>query len=299
MMDRERLLIAGASGFLGAYAVHAAQSDPRFHVICGDRDGTYAGNAPGAETVKLDIADSASVDRAFREARPDCVLLLAAISDIDRCEALPELAFAVNARGAERVANACVRCNARLLYTSSAAVFDGDKRGYTEEDEAAPISVYGKTKLWAEQAVASLLPSAIVIRFALVLGFAHKLGTNAMLNTLMARWHARETVSFAAREERNPIDAASLSSVMIRLLGDRALHGIYHAGALDSLSRYALGLRLAARAGVSAEFVRPQYEPVPGRAPRGRTHFLLTDKLRNACNIDSGNCEQVIERCFA
>jgi len=249
--------------------------------------------------VELDIADTASVERAFRETHPDCVLLLAAVSDIDRCEAMPDLAFAVNARGAERVANACVRRNARLVYASSAAVFDGSKHGYTEQDEAAPISIYGKTKLWAEKAVASLLPSAIVIRFALVLGFAQRLGSNAAMDTLLARWNARETVSFPSDEERNPIDAPSLSSIMIRLVSDPDLHGIFHAGAHDSLSRYALGLRLAAYAGISAEFVRPQSASAPGRAPRGRHHFLLTDKLRKACDIDSGNCEQVIGRCFA
>ncbi len=64
--------------------------------------------------------------------------------------------------------------SARLLFTSTAAVFDGSKHGYREEDEVAPLSVYGKTKAWAENAVRSLLPSAIVIRFALVLGFARK-----------------------------------------------------------------------------------------------------------------------------
>ncbi len=69
---------------------------------------------------------------------------------------------------------------------------------------------------------------------------------------------------------------------MIDILANEAMNGIYHAGALDSFSRYELGLRLAARAGVSSDLVRPQDAPVPGRAPRGEQHFLLTDKLRSA-----------------
>jgi dTDP-4-dehydrorhamnose reductase len=293
------MLVIGARGFLGTYAVKAAQCAGALQVINGDRSKAESGPVEGTEAVELDIANAASVDRAFAEARPDCVLLLAAISDIDRCEASPDTAFAINARGAEHVANACARNNARLLFTSSAAVFDGNQHSYTEDDAPSPISVYGKSKLWAEQAIMRLLPSAIVLRFALVLGFACRRGANAMLDTLIAKWHAGQPVAFSTQEDRNPIDAATLSEIMLRLIEDREISGIYHAGATDSLTRYELGLRLAARAGVSSELVQPQPEAPPGRAPRGRHHFLFTDKLQRVCDIQTGSSEQVIERCFA
>jgi dTDP-4-dehydrorhamnose reductase len=291
-MDRKRLLIVGARGFVGRYASQAATD--AFEVICGDRSDT---GQPGS--VRLDVTDASNVDHAFRQARPDFVLLLAAMSDIDRCELSPDQAFATNARGAENVANACARSNARLLFTSSAAVFDGRKHGYNEEDPVGPVSVYGKTKAWAENAVIALTPSAAVVRFALVLGFARKRGTNAMLDGVIERWKAGEPVSFSTREVRNPIDAASLGKIMIGLLADRQVNGVYHVGASDSISRYELGKRLAARAGVSVDLVRPQDDPVPGRAPRGQDHFLLTEKIRTDCNVEVISSEQVIERCFS
>jgi dTDP-4-dehydrorhamnose reductase len=247
----------------------------------------------------VDIADASSVGRAFRQAQPDFVLLLAAMSDIDRCEVLPEEAFATNARGAENVANACARANARLLFTSSAAVFDGSKHGYREEDAIGPLSVYGKTKAWAEKAVMALTPSALIIRFALVLGFARKSGTNAMLDSVLGKWKAGEPVLFPTREMRNPIDAASLSKMMIAMLAHHHDRGLYHVGASDSISRYELGKRLAVRAGVSPDLVRPQGDPIPGRAPRGEDHFLLTEKIRRVYNLEVESCDQVIERCFA
>jgi dTDP-4-dehydrorhamnose reductase len=291
-MDRQRLLIVGAKGFLGTHAVKSATD--AFEVIRGDRSGTGQ-----PESVEMDIADTSSVDRAFHQARPDFVLLLAAMSDIDRCERLPEQAFAVNAHGAENVANACARTGARLLFTSSAAVFDGRKHGYREEDAASPLSVYGKTKAWAESAVKALAPSAIVIRFALVLGFARRSGTNAMLDNVIERWKAGEPVSFSTREVRNPIDAASLSKTMIGMLADHQISGVYHVGASDGISRYELGKRLAARAGVSADLVRPQDDPVPGRAPRGENHFLRTEKIRTLYSMEVPSSDQVVERCFS
>jgi dTDP-4-dehydrorhamnose reductase len=291
-MDKRRLLIIGGRGFLGMHAVKAAAD--AFEVIRADRNGTGQ-----SESVEVDIADASSVDRAFRQARPDFVLLLAAMSDIDRCERSPEQAFAVNARGVENVANACARTNARLLFSSSAAVFDGKKHGYKEEDAISPLSVYGKTKAWAENTVKTLTPSAVVIRFALVLGFARRSGTNAMLDSVMERWKAGEPVSFSRREVRNPIDAVSLSKIMIDMLADHHANGVYHVGASDGISRYELGKRLAARAGVSADLVRPQDDAVPGRAPRGKDHFLRTEKIRTIYNLEVPTSDQVIERCFS
>jgi dTDP-4-dehydrorhamnose reductase len=291
-VDRQRILVIGAKGFLGTYAAQAAGD--RFDVIRGDRNIT---GQPGS--IELDIADPLTVERAFRVVEPDCVLLLAAMSDIDRCERMPEQAFAVNARGAENIANICARTRARLLFTSTAAVFDGRKHGYCEQDSIGPLSVYGKTKAWAEDAVKALIPSAVIIRFALVLGFARKSGTNAMLDSVMGKWKAGEPVSFSTRETRNPIDAASLANLMISMLADRQVSGLFHVGACDSVTRYELGKRLAARAGLSIDLVRPQGDPPPGRAPRGDNHFLLTDKIQRAFNFKVETCDQVIERCFS
>jgi dTDP-4-dehydrorhamnose reductase len=291
-MDRKRLLIVGARGFVGMHASQAAADE--FEVIRGDRRGV---GQPGS--VQVDVADASSVERAFRETRPDFVLLLAAMSDIDRCELSPDEAFATNARGAENVANACSRANVRLLFTSSAAVFDGRKHGYDEGDPIGPLSVYGKTKAWAENAVKALTPSAVVIRFALVLGFARKSGTNAMLDSVVTRWKAGEPVSFSTREVRNPIDAPSLGKIMVAMLADRQINGVYHVGASDSISRYELGKRLAARAGASYDLVRAQDDPVPGRAPRGQDHFLLTEKIRTNCHVEIVSSDRVVERCFS
>jgi dTDP-4-dehydrorhamnose reductase len=289
-MVKPRALLVGAAGFLGAYLVQAATD--RFEVIRGERFNTEPGG------VAIDITNTSSVDRAFEIAKPDAVLLLAAISDIDRCEAQPEQAFAVNVRGAEIVANACARMNARFLFTSTAAVFDGRKHGYREEDDTNPLSVYGTTKARAEAVVRALVPTALVIRISLVLAFARKAGTNSMLDNLQANWKVGKTVAVPTSEFRNPVHAHSLSELMTSLIADRKVSGIYHIGACDSISRYEMASLLASRGGFPDHLVQPQTMPVPGRAPRGKDHFLLTDKLQKVHRMEIPTCDQVIERCF-
>ena len=290
-MHKKRILIVGAGGFLGGRAARTARES--FEVFTGSRNA-----ATEAGSVGIDITDAESVDAAFRRVKPEAVLMLAAMSDIDRCEAKPEEAQAINVGGAENIANACVLFGARLLFTSSAAVFDGGKHGYTEEDVPSPVSVYGKTKARAEAAVMAILPSAVILRIALAIGFAGRAGTNAMMDQLAARWASGTTVASPTFESRNPIDAGTLSQWMLQLLRTEEATGIFHAGAEESISRYDLIVKLAQRMGYSCDLVQPQTAPTPGRAPRGKDHYLMTGRLQTVCKISIPSCDAVIERSF-
>lgn len=283
------MLIIGSRGFLGLYSARAAAEN--FEVIPGNRSRKGVGRE-----LQIDVRDAASVKAAFETARPDVVLLLAAISDIDRCEESPEEAMAVNVRGAEHVADACARSKVRLVFTSSAAVFDGSRHGYSEESSVNPVSVYGRTKANAEAVVLALGPQAMVLRIALAVGFAKRTDTNSLLDDLARRLAAGESVSMPVFERRNPIDAGTLSRFMLELVM-KEVEGIFHVGCTEAVTRYELGLKFAARMGFSGH-VQPQWEPTRGRAPRGPDHFLLTDKLRATCQTPVPSCEEVIERCF-
>jgi dTDP-4-dehydrorhamnose reductase len=287
--DLPRLLVVGARGFLGTFLAGKART--HYKVLCADR------SRANAETdVVLDVADPASVRTAFDAVRPDAVVLLAAVSDIDRCQKDPELAFSVNLRGAESVANVCAQRGARLLFTSTGAVFDGNKQGYIETDEPTPSSVYGETKAQAEAAVQALTPSAIILRVALVLGRTSKPETNSLLDSLVRRWRADEVVSASVLEARNPIDADTLSQWILELLQDEQTSGIFHAGATESVTRYQLAQAVAERLNVSASLVKAELQPPPGRAPRGAHHFLLTGKINSSCPTQAPSWATVLEK---
>lgn len=290
-MSHPRLLIVGASGFLGQHIAQKAAS--AFEVFQAD-----IAAPPGGHGLAMDVTSAASVNAGFERVAPDVAILLAAISDIDECERRPDLAQAVNVRGAEHVAEACARSGARLVFTSSAAVFNGTRHGYNESDPPTPFSVYGSTKALAEDTISRKLPSALILRMALAIGFAEGSGTNSMLNKLAAKLRAGESVSFPDYEYRNPIDAETLSCFLLELLNCRGAAGIFHVGATESISRFELGVRLAEKMGFSPHLVQPQTQPLPGRAPRGLDHFLLTGKLRATCRSPVPSCSEIIERAI-
>ena len=172
--QKPRLLIIGAGGFVGQHLARKAASP--FDVFEADL-------APpsGANGLAMDITSCGSVDTGFRRTAPHAVVLLAAVSDIDQCETRPDVAEAINVGGTARVAEACARISARLLFISSAAVFDGARHGYRECDTVSPLSVYGRTKVNAEELIATLLPTAVILRLALVIGLAEGLPSSTSI----------------------------------------------------------------------------------------------------------------------
>jgi dTDP-4-dehydrorhamnose reductase len=288
---RSRLLIIGASGFVGSRWALAAGHD--FEVIAAARRPPDQPNA-----LAVDITDPASVRAAFDQARPEFVTHLAALSDIDRCQREPALAEQINVQGALHVARECARLGARLLYTSTDAVFDGTKHIYHEHDPPTPLNWYGQTKARAEKAIAELLPSAAIVRLSLVLGRSALAGGNSYLEKVIGNLQAGNPIVTPTFEFRNPIDIGTLCEFLLELTPRRDATGIFHVGASDKMSRYDLARAIAQGLGRDPSLIVAQDTPVPGRAPRGQDDFLVTDRLRKYCRTPVPTCRQVIERAL-
>ena len=281
------LLILGARGFLGSYLVEAGHA--RFQIIRADR------TADRGTDLVIDVADPTSVRAGFAATKPDVAILLSAIADIDLCQREPEMACAVNQQGALHVAQACAEHGARLLFTSTGAVFDGTRDQYVEGDPTSPISVYGVTKARAEEAVQQILPEGLIVRASLVLGRALRPNANSLIESLFRCWQRGQTVFALENELRNPIDASTLAAWMLRLIEDRR-NGIYHAGSSDLLSRLAIAQSVARKLQIDPRLVQSDVSPSPQRAPRGPRHFLISQKIGQACNTGVPSSEEVVLR---
>jgi dTDP-4-dehydrorhamnose reductase len=117
-------------------------------------DAFAAHDVAGLGHDDLDVTDADAVDATLRRLEPSIVVNTAAFHDVPRCEAAPDVAFAVNATAPLHLARACTAIGARLVHVSTDYVFDGEKRApYVEDDRPAPLNVYGISKLAGENAV--------------------------------------------------------------------------------------------------------------------------------------------------
>jgi dTDP-4-dehydrorhamnose reductase len=286
------LLVIGASGFVGSNLARAAGG--AFDVWRGSRQP-----AAGSQSVAMDITDASSVRAAFDAARPQSAVLLAALSDIDRAERERDVAHAINVQGAIHVAEACARSAARLLYTSTDAVFDGLQPPYRETDPPTPCNWYGDTKARAEREIAARLPNAAIVRLSLVLGRSALPGGNSYLEKVSGNLAAGNDIISPTYEFRNPIDVGTLCQMLLELVQNENASGVIHTGASDKMSRYELAKLIAKGLRADERLIVAQEQPVAGRAPRGRDTFLATERLRELCQTPVPTCAEVVERALA
>jgi dTDP-4-dehydrorhamnose reductase len=132
-----------------------------------------------------DILDLASVDSivaAVRGVRPNLIVNAAAYTAVDKAESESELAMKINGEAPRILAEEAALRNAALIHYSTDYVFDGRKaEPYREEDEAAPINVYGRTKLAGEQGVMAAKAAHLIFRTSWVYGSR---GRNFLLTIL-------------------------------------------------------------------------------------------------------------------
>lgn len=115
---------------------------------------------------ELDLTgDQGAIVAAIEAARPDAIVSAAAYTAVDKAEAEPDLAFAINAAGPGAVAQAARRLGVPLIHLSTDYVFDGAKSTpYNEQDATGPTGVYGASKLAGEQAVLAAHDNVAVLR---------------------------------------------------------------------------------------------------------------------------------------
>src|SRR5580765_8308892 len=95
----------------------------------------------------VEVSSLESVRTALGAMRPEVVVNTAAFHHVEKCEAEPGLAFAINGTGARNVALVTAETGATLLHVSTDYVFDGQKgKPYLEEDLPAPLNVYGRSE---------------------------------------------------------------------------------------------------------------------------------------------------------
>jgi len=96
------------------------------------------------------------LEKLVRRIRPDVIVNAAAYTAVDQAEKDPRPAELINAEAPARLARLAREFSAWLIHYSTDYVYDGGKDGwYAEEDPAAPLNVYGRSKLAGDEAIAS------------------------------------------------------------------------------------------------------------------------------------------------
>ncbi|HXV01201.1 MAG TPA: dTDP-4-dehydrorhamnose reductase [Caulobacteraceae bacterium] len=172
----------------------------------------------------LDVTDRAAVETTVATVAPDLIINAGAYTAVDRAESESEAAFAVNRDGPAHLAAAARAAGSRLVHFSTDFVFDGRSgRPYRPDDEPAPASVYGASKLAGETAVLETCPEALIVRTAWVYG---PIGGN-FLTTMLRLMAERPELEVVADQIGTPTSTLTLAPAVWGFAAAGA-RGIWH-----------------------------------------------------------------------
>lgn len=202
------------------------------------------GDVIGLNSPTLDMANPNNVRTCVREIRPQIIVNATAYTDVDRAEAEPEKAFAVNGVAPGILAEEAGEIGALLVHYSTDYVFDGNKgAAYTEDDVPNPVNTYGKSKLAGEQAVQQADSAFFIFRTSWVYGMRSRNFVTRALD-----W-ARRQSSLRIVEDQigNPTWCRILAQLTTQVLlvagqngkdWSRERRGVYHLAGGGYASRY-------------------------------------------------------------
>ncbi|WP_102957974.1 dTDP-4-dehydrorhamnose reductase [Mangrovicella endophytica] len=266
-----RVLVTGTAGQVSQSL--QALSSPEIEIVAVGRP-------------RLDLADPASVAAAIEDVQPHAVVNAAAYTAVDKAESDETAAFAVNRDGAGAVAAAAAAGGIPIVHLSTDYVFPGDKtEPYQEADIVGPTSVYGRSKLAGEQAVAAANPAHVILRTAWVYS---PYGAN-FVKTMLRLAADRDTVRVVADQQGTPTHAGDIAAAIAIVLQQIAAdpqgsswRGVFHmtgsgetswagfAEAIFAASRGLGGPSAVVQPITTAEYPTPARRPANSRLSNAR-----------------------------
>lgn len=227
--------------------------------------GSYIDFGKKFNRAELDVTDGQAVLSAVKNHRSKTIIHLAALTDLDYCEKNPAQAYLVNSVGTYNVALAARAVGAKLVYVSTAGIFDGLKKGlYRESDPGRPQNHYGRSKYLGELVIQSLLKNYIIARACWMFGGGPK-KDKKFVAKIIAQF---QKPAIKALDDcwGSPTYAKDLVGALKKLIAKDA-RGLYHLA----------GKGRGSRCDVAKLIVETLKQKVPV-IPVGSSHFKLPAK---------------------
>jgi len=204
-----KILFTGGKGLVGSNIIPILKDN--FEIAVYDID-------------EWDITNIETGRHFIKEQKPDFLVNLAAMTDVDACEDATESALKINGDGPGILAEVCEEYDVFFVQLSTDYVFDGKKQTpYSEEDAPNPQSVYGKSKLAGEQKSLANRPSSLIIRSQWIYGD----GGENFITKVVKIAREKGSVSVVNDQRGSPTYAKDIA-LPLKILLENKKSGIYH-----------------------------------------------------------------------
>jgi dTDP-4-dehydrorhamnose reductase len=219
-----KILVTGATGLLGATLV--PQLERRGHTVL--RHGHR-----GAAQFRADLRDPAQTAAMLEQARPDCIINLAALTDVDRCEREPNEAYELNVVSLENICG-WIRSGApgcHLVQISTDQVYDGP--GPNPESAVTIRNTYAFSKIAAELVAAGAAGTVLRTNF---FGRSRCPTRTSFSDWILQSIHAGRPLALFEDVHFSPLSLSTVSAMIERVVRERP-RGVFNLGAAGGASK--------------------------------------------------------------
>lgn len=279
------VLITGAFGQLGLACSNILK--PKYNVI-------KTGLTPVDISNKLDISSTQDVDDILDKYNPDIILNLAAMTDVDGCEQNSKRANQINYEG---VMNLCDGFKGHFIQLSTDYVFNGASGPYVEDDPTDAISVYGQSKLDAEQYLMDSKIDYTIIRANVLYSYAPDTKAS-FLKWVVESLKNSKKINVVSDQWNNPTSTNSLAEFIDGISLSKA-YGLYHYADKGVMSRFEFAQLIAKVFGLDSSLINPiSSSDLNQVAARPLKSGLSTQKIENELLIQPPSVEASLSNIY-
>ncbi len=170
----KNILVTGGAGYIGSHIVEQLVKKSFLNIFIVDDLSTGHKRliSKKANFIKANINKTQLIKKIILKNKIDTIIHLAAKTIVTESEKKPKLYYNVNVLGTRSLLNAAKNSSVKnFLFSSTAAVYGSKIRFVNENSRTLPDSVYGKTKLQAENLVKKeFKKNYIILRYFNVVG---------------------------------------------------------------------------------------------------------------------------------
>ena len=283
-----KFLVTGSAGLVGQNVVRDLVKQ-NYEVYSVYHDDKPKNGIP----INLDLTDFEKSKQVIQKIKPEVVIHLAAMTNVDLCETEKELAHTLNTKSTETLAKEAAKINAFFVYISTDYVFDGKKGMKNEDDVPKPLGYYGKTKLKGETSLNNLASNWAIARTSTPFGIHSKKKSFPLW--VKESLESKKPIKVLTDQFTSPTYVPNLSKMIIEI-ATKQINGIIHTAGATRISRYDFAVVLAEKMGLDTTLLlKAKTEDMKWKAQRPKDSSLNVTKATEILNEKPMNIDQSLE----
>lgn len=277
------ILVFGGAGQLGQCLQHVAQARAITNIVFLPEE-------------QANILNPETLRAAFEQHQPAYIINCAAYTAVDKAEDEVDAARRVNRDGVENLARLCGEFGTTLLHVSTDFVFAGTGNApLLETDEAAPISVYGLTKLEGEQ----VIPAHTSQYFILRTSWLYSEYAGNFVKTMLKYGRERDEMRVIWDQLGTPTYAIDLAGALLHIIETQnQQYGIYHYSNEGVTSWYDFAVAIFELGGLPTRTVPIRTEEYPTKATRPAYSVMDKTKAKTQLGVAVPHWRESLQVCM-